>query len=189
MSANTEVIVLRPLNKGDYCHWLDLVNKKGHKSSKDDLEKRFHNWIELRSNLSSKDVMYDLSVFDKVNNNLVGIVNLIVIARTSLQLCNINYSILPSYQRKGYGKEAVNTLVKIAFKELKLHRIEVAIEPDNTPSINLIKSIGFKKEGLREKYQFHNEKWVDLLFFYMTAEMYGLPDVKPSVRLNILESF
>ncbi len=48
--------------------------------------------------------------------------------------------------------EAVEIILNYAFKDLKLHRLEANVQPNNTPSINILKRAGFTKEGFSRKY-------------------------------------
>ena len=47
-----------------------------------------------------------------------------------------------------------------AFAELKLHRVEANIQPENNRSINLVQSNGFKKEGFSPRYLMINNVWL-----------------------------
>ena len=57
--------------------------------------------------------------------------------------------------------EAINLVVKYAFKELKLHRIEANIQPHNLASIAVVKKNGFTKEGFSRKYLKIDGEWRD----------------------------
>lgn len=57
--------------------------------------------------------------------------------------------------------EAIGLVVRYAFKDLKLHRVEANIQPDNTPSINVVKRAGFTKEGYSKKYLKVGGRWRD----------------------------
>jgi RimJ/RimL family protein N-acetyltransferase len=62
---------------------------------------------------------------------------------------DIGYWFGKNYWRRGFGSEAVNALINLAFNKLKLQRLEVAIYTENRASQALVKKLGFKKEGLR----------------------------------------
>ena len=53
---------------------------------------------------------------------------------------------------KGFMTEAISLILKFAFEDLKLHRIEANIQPHNLASIAVVKKNGFSKEGFSPKY-------------------------------------
>lgn len=54
---------------------------------------------------------------------------------------------------QGYMTEAVQTLLRFAFEQLNLHRIEADVDPRNDASIRLLSRLGFQREGyLRERW-------------------------------------
>jgi len=57
--------------------------------------------------------------------------------------------------------EAVKKVVDYAFTELKLHRIEGNVLPDNVSSLKVLDKNGFKYEGVSEKYLKINGVWRD----------------------------
>jgi ribosomal-protein-alanine N-acetyltransferase len=57
--------------------------------------------------------------------------------------------------------EAVNLALRHAFKNLKLHRIEANVQPENFPSIAVLKRCGFSKEGFSRRYLKIKGKWRD----------------------------
>ncbi len=71
---------------------------------------------------------------------------------------------------EGYGGESVTRAFKLAFSDLKLHRLEAAINLDNKPSLALARKCGMTYEGIRENYLFENNRWVDHHVFSMTPE-------------------
>ncbi|MCW8849407.1 MAG: GNAT family N-acetyltransferase [Melioribacteraceae bacterium] len=57
----------------------------------------------------------------------------------------------------GYGREALQLLKILCFKELKFHRLWLDVYDDNSMAIHLYESEGFIKEGvLREKFKTEN---------------------------------
>ena len=70
----------------------------------------------------------------------------------------IGYALARSVWRKGYVTEALPALLKFAFEELELHRLEADVDPRNEPSIRVLERLGFKREGhMRERYQVNGE--------------------------------
>ncbi|ASZ10749.1 GNAT family N-acetyltransferase [Chitinophaga pendula] len=55
------------------------------------------------------------------------------------------YRILSSYRRMGYAREAVLAMMDWAQEQFQVHRFIASVSPDNEPSTNLVKSLGFKK--------------------------------------------
>ena len=54
---------------------------------------------------------------------------------------------------QGYMSEATSTLLRFAFEELGLHRVEAGVDPRNEASIRLLERLGFQREGyLRERW-------------------------------------
>lgn len=51
------------------------------------------------------------------------------------------------FWNKGYGTDAIQTLMVYGFKGLKLHRIDLAVFSYNKRAIAVYKKLGFKKEG------------------------------------------
>ena len=60
--------------------------------------------------------------------------------------------------------------IDYAFNVLGLHRIEANIQPDNIRSINLIKRLGFTKEGFSQHYLYVNGEWRDHERWALTVE-------------------
>jgi len=57
--------------------------------------------------------------------------------------------------------EAIALMLRHAFVDLKLHRLEANIQPGNVPSIALVKRGGFVKEGYSRRYLKICGRWRD----------------------------
>jgi len=57
-----------------------------------------------------------------------------------------------SQEHKVVTINAIRDVIEMAFKELKLHRMQVTERIDNPQSIKLVEYLGFKREGLMIKY-------------------------------------
>jgi len=67
--------------------------------------------------------------------------------------------------RCGHMTGAVRAVLPFAFATLRLHRVEAACIPTNTPSIRLLERCGFSREGYARQYLCINGIWQDHLLF------------------------
>lgn len=74
--------------------------------------------------------------------------------------------------------EAVGIILSYAFKTLKLHRLEANVQPNNTPSINILKRAGFTKEGFSRKYLKIGGRWRNHERWAIIAEDWKLQSKK-----------
>lgn len=86
------------------------------------------------------------------NKEIVGTFNISGIVRGYFQSAYLGYEVFAPHRSKGYMREGIVLLLKEAFEELRLHRLEANIQPENMASIRLVSSVGFVKEGLSKKY-------------------------------------
>lgn len=75
-------------------------------------------------------------------------------------------------QGKGYGKEILALLLDYAFKKLKLNSLFATATLENKPSQRVLQRAGFRKIGIRRGYNYIDGKFLDEVFFDMTAEDY-----------------
>lgn len=83
----------------------------------------------------------------------------------------IGYGIAPGYKRRGYAYEALSALLRCLLYDLHLDMVVAGAFPDNTPSLELLRKLGFRCEGRRHK-AFWNELRgpMDLACFYLERE-------------------
>jgi RimJ/RimL family protein N-acetyltransferase len=68
------------------------------------------------------------------------------------------------YRGKGIGKIAMAWIINYGFKKQKLHKINLGVIKDNTPAVNLYKSLGFVVEGEMKDEVFTK---VSFMIFYL----------------------
>lgn len=90
-----------------------------------------------------------------------GYIEITNIVRGPLQSGYLGYYMFEGYERRGYMKWALGVIIQRAWKELKLHRLEANIQPGNTASIELVRALGFLKEGYSPKYLKLGGRWRD----------------------------
>ncbi|MEV4801950.1 GNAT family protein [Nonomuraea sp. NPDC049421] len=102
---------------------------------------------------------------------IVGRVNVNNIVRGTHQCGTIGYSAFASTTGRGYLTEGLRLLVGHAFGDMGLHRLEANIQPHNQPSIDLIKRVGFQREGFSPNFQYIDGAWRDHERWAITVEM------------------
>ena len=92
---------------------------------------------------------------------IVGVINLSQIFRRGFQNAYLGYYLGVKYTGMGFMTEAVRLILRFAFRDLKLHRIEANVQPENVPSIKVLRRCGFTREGFSRKYLKVRGRWRD----------------------------
>ena len=101
---------------------------------------------------------------------LVGWVNLSEIVRGNFNNAYLGYCGYAGYAGQGYMSEALALVLREAFVTQHLHRVEANIQPDNAPSIALVRRLGFELEGMSPRYLKIGGRWRDHERWAMRAE-------------------
>jgi [ribosomal protein S5]-alanine N-acetyltransferase len=101
---------------------------------------------------------------------VLGRVALTGIMRGAFHSAYLGYWVDHRLQGQGIGTELVGAAVAFAFGPAGLHRVQAAIMPRNERSVRLIKRLGFRQEGLAERYLQIAGTWEDHAIFALTRE-------------------
>ena len=115
--------------------------------------------------LANMDRAYSFLIFKTDDKTLLGGINIGNVRRGVSQSASLGYWIGEKHSRNGYMKEALKLLIPSLFIDLRLNRIEAATLEENIASKNLLKKIGFKKEGVLRKYLKINGAWRDHILY------------------------
>jgi ribosomal-protein-alanine N-acetyltransferase len=58
----------------------------------------------------------------------------------------------------------------LCFEEMRLHRMEICIRPENHASLRIVQKLGFRYEGLRRRYIHIDGDWRDHYAFALVRE-------------------
>ncbi len=94
-------------------------------------------------------------------SHVIGRVAYTAVIRGALSSCLLGYHLDQNEVGKGVMKEAISSANDFVFMQKKIHRIQADIMPENERSIATIESLGFKRQGLNEKYMCINGVWRD----------------------------
>lgn len=77
----------------------------------------------------------------------------------------------PSDRRKGYAREALETMVDYCFKVLHLHLVYCNIAAENKASISLFREAGFEESGRKKEWLFDGSSYEDELLYQKVNEI------------------
>ena len=101
---------------------------------------------------------------------LAGQLTVSGIAGGSASWGQVGYWVDQRLAGRGIIPTAVALAVDYCFQALALHRIEIAIRPENERSLRVVAKLGFRPEGLRPRYLHIDGEWRDHLVFALNAE-------------------
>ncbi len=99
-----------------------------------------------------------------------GEINLSSIQRGPFQNAYLGYWIDRQLAGNGYVPEAAVVVLRFAFEQLRLHRVQVSIIPRNGPSRRVAEKLGLRDEGIAVRYLEIDGRWEDHVRYAITAE-------------------
>lgn len=95
------------------------------------------------------------------DGKIAGTIHLSQIFRKGFQNAYLGYMLGADFTGNGYMTEAVRSVLRFAFHELRLHRVEANVQPTNKASIAVLKRCGFSLEGFSRRYLKIGGRWRD----------------------------
>ena len=106
----------------------------------------------------------------EAHDQILGLVSLTDIDYTS-RSCQLHMMIGDQNQRgKGMGTFAFNEILRHAFDDLNLNRMEAFILTDNAASLALCRKVGFQQEGILRQYAFKDGEYRDTVIMSVLRE-------------------
>ncbi|HYO46643.1 MAG TPA: GNAT family protein [Gemmatimonadota bacterium] len=111
---------------------------------------------------------------------VVGSAELSRIAHGNFQSPYLGYRVGVEHRRQGYMAEALQLVLRHAFRTLGLHRVEANVQPGNDASIALVRRAGLTREGFSRRYLKIGGRWCDHERWALLKE-----DWRPAARLTV----
>lgn len=108
-----------------------------------------------------------------VDDEFAGQVTVSNITGGSARWGQVGYWVDQRHAGQGVIPTAVAMVVDYCLLELDLHRIEVAIRPENAASLRVVEKLGFTEVGYAPRYLHIDGDWRDHRLFAVTAEEVG----------------
>jgi [ribosomal protein S5]-alanine N-acetyltransferase len=148
MPNSEKRIFIRPLSPDDCDAFLAAVRRS---------RSLHRNWINPKAasraafetylKRFADDAHYGFVVIARESGEFVGAINLNDVIRGSFQSASVGYYAFAPHAGRGFMREGLLLVLSHAFEQLKLHRVEANIQPENEASIALVKRCGFTLEG------------------------------------------
>jgi [ribosomal protein S5]-alanine N-acetyltransferase len=111
---------------------------------------------------------------------LVGFFALNEVVRGVFDCAYASWQVAAGRMNEGIGTDGVRGLLAIAFDEepdgIGLHRVQANIMPRNGPSLRVAEKIGFRREGLAQRYLRIAGVWEDHAMLALTREEWPSSD-------------
>lgn len=107
---------------------------------------------------------------DRPKHPIVGQLTVSGITHGSAGWAHLGYWVDQAYAGRGIIPTAVAMAVDHCWFALGLHRMEVAVRPENTASLRVVQKLGFRAEGMRPRYLHIDGDWRDHLVFALNVE-------------------
>lgn len=106
----------------------------------------------------------------EVDGQIVGQLNVANMLYGSVSSATIGYWLTPDVAGRGVTPTAVALVTDYLFRTVGLHRVEIAIRPENAASLRVVEKLGFRYEGTKQNYIHINGAWRDHYIFALTED-------------------
>ncbi|CAN5329088.1 MAG: GNAT family N-acetyltransferase [Nocardioides sp.] len=106
----------------------------------------------------------------EVEGHFAGQITVSSIVRGSAMFCSVGYWIDVAFAGRGAVPTALALVIDHCFGPVGLHRVEIAIRPENSNSLRVVEKLGIREVGYAPRYLHINGQWCDHRIFAVTAE-------------------
>lgn len=106
----------------------------------------------------------------EVGGRFAGQITVNNVVRGSAQFASIGYWLDQRYAGRGVMPRAVALVIDHCFTAARLHRIEIAIRPENSNSLRVVEKLGIREIGYAPLYLHIDGSWRDHRIYAVTVE-------------------
>lgn len=122
--------------------------------------------LEQALEAHAREVMVPLAILDG-QGQIIGRINLNNITRGAAQSATVGFWVSQSHNGRGFASAALADVVEIAFKRLRLHRVQGDTRLENTASQRVLAHNGFHPFAVAPSYLKIAGQWRDIIMFHL----------------------
>ena len=128
--------------------------------------------FSIRESRKNDRIKYYFAITDKVTNEYIGAIGYVVHTKNENtgKVVELGYFIKEKFWNKGYVTEAGQSVMRYAFEENNVVKIEASCLEENRASERIMIKLGLKKEGLLLKHQLHEGQLKNRLLYGIIKE-------------------
>ncbi|MGL5825787.1 MAG: GNAT family N-acetyltransferase [Nocardioides sp.] len=170
-------LVLRPLETGDASAWREVRGRNGPwlkqwdatvPSTADQRTTSFPQLVRRLRKMARQGMALPFAI--DVAGGFAGQLTVNNIVRGSAQFASLGYWLDQEVAGRGLMPRAVALAVDHCLFTMGLHRIEIAIRPENTNSLRVVEKLGLDEVGYAPRYLHIDGAWRDHRIFAVTVE-------------------
>ena len=125
---------------------------------------------QLRGLIRQLDDESGIPFVIEVDGVIKGQLNVANIMYGSVSSAVLGYWIAPEVAGKGVTPICVALATDYLMNQQGLHRVEIDVRPENVASLRVVEKLGFRYEGIKQRYIHINGDWRDHYIFALTHE-------------------
>jgi len=137
-------------------HWLSFASR-----DRDEAQSMLDGILERQ--LDTPRCEYYLAITESASPEVV--IGFVRLGLGGVKAADLGYALRPEWQGRGIARAAVSRMIEFGFGDLGLHRLTANIGPQNTASMRLVESLGFRREGTIRDHVHTNGAWRDSASF------------------------
>lgn len=141
----------------------------GEALSRDEVKAKLDERITRMSRLAGPGGSLMLAVVRKDTGAMIGDVVLNWLLPGEYKQAEIGYVLHPDHYGHGFATEAARPLLRIAFEELKVHRVVGRLDGRNAASARVLTKLGMRQEAHFRENEFVKGEWTDEIVFAILA--------------------
>lgn len=171
-------LILRPFKESDVLNVHEMLlkpestafNPTSYVDDENETRKIIDTWRSETEDKQSRK-KFTFLIETTIDSIFVGIIGLDLI-KLHYKNAEVWYKLSPEIWGKGYATEALETIIRFGFENLKLHRIEAGCAIDNIPSYKVMEKCGMIREAHRRKLLPLKTGWSDNYEYAILEEDY-----------------
>jgi ribosomal-protein-alanine N-acetyltransferase len=170
-------VTLRPLSSSDARAWRDARRRNAAwlvpwdatvPPGADARPSTFRSLVRRLHRQARAGTTYPFAI--EVDGRFAGQVTVNNVVRGSAQFASVGYWIDQQYAGRGVMPRAVAMVIDHSFTEARLHRIEIAIRPENSNSLRVVEKLGLREVGYAPRFLHIDGAWRDHRIYAITVE-------------------